>query len=189
MKSPGLRYWTTKANSAEVVDICYRVGGGVVSPQRVQGWEDTRTLSPFSDRRLVRVPLSLELLQLGFFLRLHALSLYVSSSILPMSPLDVQVSVVSFFGNEQVCPPLPFPSCSMKHWKWGGEGWRSLICCLWYSFNGSALPVYMAFYLPRCRLGMRLPLLCTCHPSLCHCNNYCVVPLLFWVLVFCCAKN
>ena len=136
----------------------------------------------------MRVPLGLELLRLGFFLRLHALSLYVSSGILPMSPLDVQVSVVSF-GNEHVCPPLPFPSCSTKHWKWGGEGWRSPICCLWYSFNGSALPVYMAFYLPRCRLGMLLPLLCTCHPSFCHCKNYCVVPLLFWVLVFCCAKD
>jgi hypothetical protein len=25
--------------------------------------------------------------------------------------------------------------------------------------------------------------------SFCHCKNYCVVPLLFWVLVFCCAKD
>jgi hypothetical protein len=66
----------------------------------------------------------------------------------------------------------------------GGEGWGSLICCLWYPFDGSALLVYMAFPLPQCRLDMLLPLLCTCHPSLCHCKNYCVVPLLFWVLVF-----
>jgi hypothetical protein len=48
------------------------------------------------------VPLGLELLWLGFFLRLHALSLYVSSGILPMSPPDVHVFVVSFSGNEQV---------------------------------------------------------------------------------------
>jgi hypothetical protein len=26
-------------------------------------------------------------------------------------------------------------------------------------------------------------------PSFCHCKNYCVVPQLFWVLVFCCAKD
>jgi hypothetical protein len=49
MKSPGLRYWTTKACSATVVGICYGVGGGVVSPRRVQGWEGTRILSPFSN--------------------------------------------------------------------------------------------------------------------------------------------
>jgi hypothetical protein len=42
------------------------------------------------------------------------ISLYISSGILPMSPLDAQVFVVSFSGNEYVCPPLPFPSCSMK---------------------------------------------------------------------------
>jgi hypothetical protein len=27
-------------------------------------------------------------------------------------------------GNKQVCPPLPFPSCYMKHWKWGMRGMR-----------------------------------------------------------------
>jgi hypothetical protein len=132
MRSPGLRYWTTKCRSVTAVSICYRVGGGVVSLRRVQGWEDTRILSPFSDWRLVRVPLGLELLRLGFFPRLRALSLYVSSGILPMSPPDVQVFVVSFSGNEQVCPPFPFPSCSTKPWKWGRRGMRSLICCLWY---------------------------------------------------------
>jgi hypothetical protein len=31
------------------VDICYEVGGGVVSLRRIQGSEDTRILSPFSD--------------------------------------------------------------------------------------------------------------------------------------------
>ena len=44
----------------------------------------------------------LELHWLGFFLRLRALSLYVSNGILPMSPSDVHVFVVSFFGNEHV---------------------------------------------------------------------------------------
>jgi hypothetical protein len=34
-----------------------------------------------------------------------------------MSPPDAQVFVVSFSGNEQVCPPLSFPSCSTKPWK------------------------------------------------------------------------
>ena len=77
MGSPGLSYWTTKTRSVVAVSICYGVGGGVVSLRRVQGWEDTRILSLFSDLRLVRVPLSLELLWLGFFLRLRALSLYI----------------------------------------------------------------------------------------------------------------
>jgi hypothetical protein len=77
MRSPSMRYWTTKAHSVAAVSICYGVGGGVVSLRRVQGWEDTRILSPFSDCCLVRVPLGLELLRLGFFLRLHALSLYI----------------------------------------------------------------------------------------------------------------
>jgi hypothetical protein len=184
MRSPGLRYWTIKARGTIVVGICYGVGGGGVSPWRVQGWKGIRILSAFSDRRLVQVFLGLELLQLVFFLHLRALSLNVSSGILPMSPPDVQVFVVSFSGNEQVCPPLPLPSCSMKPWKWGGEGCGSLICCLWYSFDGSASPIYMAFSLPRYRLGKLLPLLYTCHSSFCHCKNYCVVPLLFWVLVF-----
>jgi hypothetical protein len=37
MRSPGLRYWKTKPRSAAVADICYGVGGGVVSPRWVQG--------------------------------------------------------------------------------------------------------------------------------------------------------
>jgi hypothetical protein len=49
MRSPGLRYWKTKARSVAEVVICYGVGGVLVSLQRVQGWEDTRTLSPFLD--------------------------------------------------------------------------------------------------------------------------------------------
>jgi hypothetical protein len=71
---------------------------------------------------MVQVPLGLELLWLGLFLRLYALSLYVSSGILPMSSLDAQVFVVSFSGDEHVCLPLLFPFCSMKPWKWGRRG-------------------------------------------------------------------
>jgi hypothetical protein len=85
MRSPGLRYWTTKARSMTADNICYAVGGGVVLPRWVEGWESTRILLPFSDLRLMWVPLSLELLRLGFFLHLRALSLYVSSGILLMS--------------------------------------------------------------------------------------------------------
>jgi hypothetical protein len=36
-------------HSVAAVDICYEVGGGVLSLRRVQGWEDTRILSPFLD--------------------------------------------------------------------------------------------------------------------------------------------
>jgi hypothetical protein len=50
------------------------------------------------------------------------LSPYRSSGILSMSPLDAQVFVVSFSGNEQVCTPLFFPSYSTKPWKWEMRG-------------------------------------------------------------------
>jgi hypothetical protein len=93
----------------------------------------------------VRVPLGLELLWLGFFLCLRTLSLYVSSGILPISPPDAQVFVGSFSGNKQVCPSLPFLPALRNLGSGGGEGWVSLICCLWYPFNGSASPVYMTF--------------------------------------------
>jgi hypothetical protein len=109
MTSPDLRYWTIKARSAAAVGICYGVGGGVVSASAGLGLEGTRILSSFSDWRLVRVPLGLELIWLGFFLRLRALSLYVSNDILPISPSDVHVFVMYFFGNDQVWLPLPFP--------------------------------------------------------------------------------
>jgi hypothetical protein len=35
LRSPDLRYWTTKVCSAATVGICYGVGGGVVSPRWV----------------------------------------------------------------------------------------------------------------------------------------------------------
>jgi hypothetical protein len=133
----------------------------------------------------MRVPLSLELLRLGFFLRLHALSPYMYLAVYYLCHLPM--------ARSSLCPSPAmnryarlFPSLlALQNLGSGGdEGWRSLICCLWYPFDGSALPVYMSFPSPRCRLVMFLPLLCTCHPSFCHCKNYCVIPLLFWVLVF-----
>jgi hypothetical protein len=39
----------TKARSVAAIGICYGVGDGVVSLRRVQGREDTRILSPFSE--------------------------------------------------------------------------------------------------------------------------------------------
>jgi hypothetical protein len=53
----------------------------------------------------------------GLFFSACMLSPYISSGILPISLSNAQVFVVSFSGNEQVCPPLPFPSCSTKPWK------------------------------------------------------------------------
>jgi hypothetical protein len=64
-----------------------------------------------------------------------------------MSPLDAQVFIVSFSDNEQVCQPLPF--LLYETLEGGGEEWGSLICYLWYPFDGSASPVYMDFSLPR----------------------------------------
>jgi hypothetical protein len=81
-------------------------------------------------------------------------------------------------------PPFPSILALRNLGSGGGEGLRSLICCLWYPFGGSTSPIYMAFTLPRCRLVILLSFLCTCYPSFCHCKIYCVVPLLFWVLVF-----
>jgi hypothetical protein len=136
------------------------------------------------------VPLDLELLRLGFFLRLRALSLYVSSGILDMSPPDPQAFAVSFSDNEQVCLPLPFPSCSMKLWKWGRRGMGSLICCLWYPFDGTTSPVYMAFPLPRCRLGMVLPLSMYLSPILLSLQKLlCCSSIVLGVSFFCCAKD
>jgi hypothetical protein len=71
----------------------------------------------------------------------------------------------------------------------GGEGWESLICFLWYPFDGSTSPVYMAFSLPQCRLGMLLPLLCTCHPSFCHCKKLLCCSSVVLGVSFCCAKD
>jgi hypothetical protein len=57
-----------------------------------QGYEGTHILSPFSDWRLVRVPLGLDLLQLRFFLRLHALSPYIYLTVYYLCPLQMPMS-------------------------------------------------------------------------------------------------
>jgi hypothetical protein len=118
MKNTCLRYWTTKARSVAAVDICYGVGGGVVSLRPVL---PPQPAAPFSDWRMVQVPLVWSCSYWASF-STCVLSPYISSGILPMSAPDAQVFVVSFSGNEHVCLPLPFPSCSTKPWKWGGEG-------------------------------------------------------------------
>jgi hypothetical protein len=54
---------------------------------------------------------------------------------MPMSSSCLSLATnryVCLFPSPQVCLPLPFPSCSTKPCKWGGEGWGSLICYLWY---------------------------------------------------------
>jgi hypothetical protein len=105
----------------------------------------------------VRVPLGLELLRVGFFLRLRALSLYVSSGILPTSPPDAQVFIVSFSDNEQVRPPLPFPSCSTKPWKWGRRG-------IWVP---DLLPIVLVRWLGiACLHGLSLTTVLTRHASI-----------------------
>jgi hypothetical protein len=47
MTSPDLRYWTTKARRTAAVNICYGVGGDVVSPPWVQGWKALAFSRPF----------------------------------------------------------------------------------------------------------------------------------------------
>jgi hypothetical protein len=71
----------------------------------------------------------------------------------------------------------------------GGEGWGSLICCLWYPFDGPASPVYMAF--PYYDVDS----VCFYHFYV-HITHPPVIAKiivlffsLFWVLVFCCAKD
>jgi hypothetical protein len=132
----------------------------------------------------VRVPLGLELLQLGFFLR-WVLSPYMYLVVYYLCRLQIPRS--------SSCPSLAmdryarlFPSLpALRNLGSGeGEGWGSLICCLWYPFDGSVSSIYMAFPLPRCQFDMLLPLLCRCHPSFYHCKNCYLVSLLFWVLVF-----
>jgi hypothetical protein len=58
--------WQQSTYATKLVVVLCRFGGS-----------RSRILSPFSDWRLVRVPLGLELLRLDFFLRLRALSLYI----------------------------------------------------------------------------------------------------------------
>jgi hypothetical protein len=118
-----------RARSVATVGICYRVGGGSVSLRRVQGWKTLAFSRP--SRMDARCGcLSVWSCSGWASFSVYVLSLYISNGILSMSPPDVQVFVMSFSGNEQVYPPLPFPSCSTKPWKRGGEGCGSLICYL-----------------------------------------------------------
>jgi hypothetical protein len=117
MRSPRLRYYTTKARSVaavayatELVVVVCRFGGSSAvkilafsRPSWTNAW--CGCLSDWSCSGLTSFSACV-------------LSPYISNDILPMSPLDAQVFVVSFSGNEQVCPPLPFSSCSTKPWKW-----------------------------------------------------------------------
>jgi hypothetical protein len=96
-----------------------------------------------------------------------SLPIYISRGILPLSPPDVQVFIVSFSDNEQVCPPLPFPSCSTKPWKCGRRGmgvpdllpmapvrWLSITCLHGISFTtvstlyASTTSMYLSPILP-----------------------------------------
>jgi hypothetical protein len=88
------------------------------------GLEGTRILSPFSDLRLVRVPLSLELLWLGFFLRLRALSpcMYLAVYYLCCLQISMSLSCPSPATNMYKClfPSLP----GLRNLESvGGEGW------------------------------------------------------------------
>jgi hypothetical protein len=116
MRSPSLRYWTTKARSVAAVDICTKL---VVLLCRFGRSRAEKTLAFSRPSRAWCGCLSVWSCSSWASFSACVLSPYISSSILPMSPPDVQVFVVSFPGNEQICPPLPFPSCSMKYWKWG----------------------------------------------------------------------
>jgi hypothetical protein len=189
MKSPGLRYWTTKARSVAIVDICYGVGGGVVSPRRVQSWKALAFSHPFWTGAWCGC------------LSVWSCFGWASFSACVLSPymyLAVYYLCHLQMLRSSLCPSPAtnryarlFPSLpTLRNLGSGeGEGCGFLICCIWYPFDGSTSPVYMTFPLPWCWFDMLLPLLCTCHPSFCHCKNYCVVPLLFWVLVFCYAKD
>jgi hypothetical protein len=62
----------------------------------------------------------------------YVLSPYISSGILPMSPLDAYVFVVSFSAmNRYVCL-FASPPALRNLGSGGGDGWGSLIWCLWY---------------------------------------------------------
>jgi hypothetical protein len=134
MRSPGLKYWTTKTRSVAAVSICYGVGGGIVSLRWVQGCEDTHILSPFSDWRLVRMPLDLELLRLGFFLHLRALSLYIYLAVYYLCRLQMPRSSLCLSpATNRYVRLFPSPLALRNLGSGGGEGWWSLIYCLWYS--------------------------------------------------------
>jgi hypothetical protein len=81
MRSPGLKYWITKARSVAAVGICYGVGGGFVSLRRVQGWKTLAFSHPSQIDAWCGCLLVWSYSSWAFFPRLRALSLYVSSGI------------------------------------------------------------------------------------------------------------
>jgi hypothetical protein len=128
MRSPGLLYWTIMARSVTAVSICY---GVVVVLCRFSGFRAGKTLTFSRPSRTDAWCGCLSVWSCSDWASFSAcvLSPYISIGIIHMSPPDAKVFVVSFSDNEQVCPPLSFPSCSTKPWKWRR---RALICCLWY---------------------------------------------------------
>jgi hypothetical protein len=131
MRSLGLRYWTTKARSVAAVGMCYRVGGCVVSLQWVQGWEDTRILSPFSDWRWCGC-LSVWSFSGWTSFSDCVLSPYISSGILPMSPHMPTSSSCSSPATNRYIRLFPSPPALRNIRSGGDKVWGSLICCLWY---------------------------------------------------------
>jgi hypothetical protein len=153
MTSPDLRYWTTKARSAVAVGICYGVGGGVVSPRRVQGWKALALSHPFwTDAWCGCLSVWSCSSCVSFSACVHSPCMYLAVYYLCRLQMSMSSSCPSLATNRYDCllPSLP----TLRNLgSGGGEGWGSLICCLWYPFDGSALLVYMGFPLPRCRLG------------------------------------
>jgi hypothetical protein len=148
-----LRYWTTKARSAAAIGICYGVGGGVVSPWRVQGWKALAFSRPFwTDAWCWCLSVCSCSGWASFFTCVLSPCIYLAVYYLCCLQMSMSSLCPSPATNRYDClfPSLP---ALRNLGSRGGEGWGSLICCLWYPFDGSASPVYMAFSLPRCRLS------------------------------------
>jgi hypothetical protein len=153
MMSPDLRYWTTKACSAAAVGIWYGVGGGVVWPRRVQGWKALAFSCPFqTDAWCGCLSVWSYSGWTSFFACVLSPFMYLAVYYLCRLQMSMSSSCPSPATNMYDClfPSLP---CLQNLGSGGGEGWGSLICCIWYTFDGSSLPVYMAFPLPWCRLA------------------------------------
>jgi hypothetical protein len=123
LRSPGLRYWTTKTRSVAAVGICCGVGGVVVSLRQVQGWEDTRILSPFSWFGAAPAWLLSPLV--------CSLPIYLAVYYLYRLQMPRSLSCPSPATNRYV-RLFPSPHTLRNLRSGGGEGWESLICCLWY---------------------------------------------------------
>jgi hypothetical protein len=131
MRSPGLRYWTTKACSVAAVGICYGVGGGVVA-----------SAGPGLGRH------SHSLVLLG--LTSGACASWFGAALAGLfSPLACSLPVylaIYYLCRLQMPRSSSCPSPATNRYarlfssppalrnlgSGGGEGWGSLICCLWY---------------------------------------------------------